>query len=318
MPPNGPGVSMHPPAIGGGAHLHRQQYLFGFAPLGEVIDHVRSGTAKEEIDRLPEIAAAWTAIQPDIRAILTSEAGLSETILVEDLPPDKSAQAAVLIDDELLQRSFNLKTTVALVEIDKLVAAQRRVNLDYVDQLFAELPEMPDLDFLIQYCLTPKRSVAPIQHLQLGDNHHIFSSPNGDLRFLGSFLKELTPADLEYAERGGIPAMAIVSFVGYGDSPINVFWSGTRAVLNNGFHRVYALRHRGVRRIPALIQVATNVPLEFPSRVIDLPRDYLLTHPRPVLMKDFFEKRFNIVLRVQNRLRTVTIRSNVEQHDVPW
>jgi hypothetical protein len=89
-------------------------------------------------------------------------------------------------------------------------------------------------------------------------------------------------------------------------------------VLNNGFHRVYALRQHGVRNIPIILQLATNVALEFPHHVVDLPREYLLGHPRPVLMKDFFEERFNTTLKVKNRLKTVTLRTNIEQDDIPW
>lgn len=269
------------------------------------------------MDRLPQITAAWNEIRPDIEALLTAEAGISETIRIADLPPEKAAEASSITDDKLLRRGFNLATAVVLVEIDKLIAAQRAVNLDQVDQIAAGFPEELTLDFLLDFCLSPKRPVAPIQHLELGQYAHAFSSPSPDLRYLGSFLKTLTPADLEYAEHGGIPVFAIVSFIGYGDSPVNVLWNGSRAVLNNGFHRVYALRQRGVRDIPVILQLATNVPLEFPPQVVDLPREYLLGHPRPVLMKDFFEERFNLVLRVKNRLRTVTIRSDVARYDVP-
>jgi hypothetical protein len=48
-----------------------------------------------------------------------------------------------------------------------------------------------------------------------------------------------------------------------------------------------------------------------------LPREYLLAHPRPVLMKDFFEEKFNTVLKVKNKLKTVTFRPKVQQHDIP-
>ena len=300
------------------AHFHRQKYLYGFAPLGEVAEYVRTNATADEIDRLPEITAAWNAIRPDIDAVLASEAGLSETVKITDLPPEKAAEAAALVSDKLLQRGLNLRNAVALVEIDKLIAAQRQVNLNYVDQIAAGLPSDITLDFLLGFCLSPKREGASIQHLDLGQNAHVFSSPSTDLRFLGSFLKTLTPADLEDAESGGIPVVAIVSFIGYGDSPVNVLWSGSRAVLNNGFHRVYALRQRGIRKIPVILQLATNSALEFPAHVVDLPRDYLLTHPRPVLMKDFFEEKFNTVLKVKNKLKTVTFRPNVQQHDIPY
>jgi hypothetical protein len=66
-------------AIPVGTHFHRQQYLFGFAPIAEVVQHVRTQAARGEIERLPDIVAAWNAIRPDIDAVLSGEAGLSET-----------------------------------------------------------------------------------------------------------------------------------------------------------------------------------------------------------------------------------------------
>jgi hypothetical protein len=298
-------------------HHHRQQYLYGFSPIGEVMDHVRIFGTPDEVDRLPQLAAAWDAIRPDIEAVLAAEAGVSETIEIKDLPAEQAGSAAHLISSPLLQRGLSLRHSVAFVEIDKLIAAQRRVNLDYVERIAARLPEEIDLEFLVRLCLTPWREGAPVQHLQAEPGTHVFSSPSADLRFLGSFVKPLTAGDFDWAETGGIPAMAIISLVGYGDSPVNVLWSGARAVLNNGFHRVYALRQRGVRHIPVVLQFATDLVLEFPSHVVDLPREYLLSHPRPVLMKDFFDERFNTVLNIKNRLKTVTVRPDVEQREIP-
>ena len=68
---------------------------------------------------------------------------------------------------------------------------------------------------------------------------------------------------------------------------MNVLQAGNRVVLNNGFHRTYALRSMGVTEIPVVIRQIRNVQLEFPAAVVGLPRDYLLKAPRPVVVKDF-------------------------------
>jgi hypothetical protein len=223
-----------------------------------------------------------------------------------------------MLDSDLVRKAFQLQYGVGLVEIDKLVAAQRAVNLEYVDQLRADFKSDLSFDALTKICLSSDRKVAPIQHLELGQNVHAFSSPSSDLRFLGSFLIEnLTPDLMMYAQGGGSPAAAVISLIGYGAYPINVLKVGPRVVLNNGFHRVYALRSLGIRQIPVLIQKADNWQLEFPATVASVQREYLLGHPRPVLMKDFFEHDFTATIRVRNRLKLVTVQSNVGQHDVP-
>jgi hypothetical protein len=296
---------------------YRQKYLYGFSPIGEVLEYVRVHGAEGEIDRLPEIMQAWQAARPDVDAVVASEAGLSETIKLEQLPPAQAEAAAALVNDTLLQRALSPRHGVALAEIDKLVAAQRRVNLDYVERLAAGLPEEITLDFLVGFCLSPRREAAPIQHLEVGRNAYAFSSPSADLRFLGSVLRPVSEHELDGVESGGRPVLAVVSFIGYGDSPVNVLWSGSRAVLNNGFHRVYALRQRGVSHLPVIVQYATDPLLEFPSHLIDLPRQYLLSHPRPALMKDFFVDSFNTVLKIKDSLKTVIFRPEMQQYDIP-
>src|SRR5205807_9374659 len=121
----------------------------------------------------------------------------------------------------------------------------------------------------------------------------------------------------EHAVSGGLPAAAVISFIGYGGAPINVLLSGGRIVLNNGFHRVYALRTMGVVEIPVVIQHVGNPQLEFPPQVAGLPKEYLLGVSRPVVMKDFFEDGFTISLKVRDRIKMVTVGIVLNQYDIP-
>jgi hypothetical protein len=66
-----------------------------------------------------------------------------------------------------------------------------------------------------------------------------------------------------------------------------------------------------VQEVPVVVQEVHNVDLEFPPMVATLPKEYLLNAPRPVMMKDFFEPDFAITLRVQERIRLVTLVVNV-------
>jgi hypothetical protein len=130
-------------------------------------------------------------------------------------------------------------------------------------------------------------------------------------------VKKLSADDMQYAVGGGLPAAAIISFVGYGGAPVNVLQAGGKVVLNNGFHRVYALRSLGVGEIPVVVQQVRNIQLEFPPTVAGLPREYLLGAPRPVLLKDFFDPDFAITLKVRERVKMVTVGIGLSQHEVP-
>ncbi len=280
--------------------------------------YLRTQLVKDEIDRTDEILDAWAVAQTRIATLSQTEAGISDSIKIEPIPAESLESVLAMLDTGLIRKSFQLQNSVSVVEIDKLVAGQRAVNLEYVDQLKAEFEKDLSFNGIAKICLSSERTVAPIQHLELGQNVHAFSSPSADLRFLGSYLIDnLTPELITYAEGGGSPAAAVISFIGYGAYPINVLKTGPRIVLNNGFHRVYTLRSLGIEKIPVLIQQADNWQLEFPHVVGNVPRDYLLFHPRPVLMKDFFEADFSTTIRVRNRMKLVTFQSNVGSHDVP-
>jgi hypothetical protein len=292
--------------------------LSAFATQAEVLQHIRTQAIDEEAQRLPAILGAWEHLQPRVVDLLQTEAGTADSMLVEEIPEEHKSVLEDFASDPLFRKTFaNLPTAFGLVEIDKLVAPQRTVNLDYVDRLVALLPKSPSMTELLGICLSPKRKMDPIQHLEIAPNTHVFSSPNSDIRFLGAFVKRLSTEDLEYAVSGGLPAAAIIAFIGYGGAPVNVLLSGKRVVLNNGFHRVYALRSVGVKKIPVVIQQVRNVQLEFPSVVAGLPKEYLLNVQRPVLIKDFFEPDFAITLKVRERIKMVTVGIGLSQHDVP-
>lgn len=301
-----------------GTHFFRQQYLFAFATQAEVLQHVRTQTLSEESERLPEILGSWQSIQPRVAELLRREAGFADGIRLAEIPAEHTRKLDAFASDDLFRKTFSfLPVSFGLVEIDRLIAPQRAVNLDYVDKLAARYPKNPSLDQLLDICISPAREMEPIQHLEIGPNTHVFSSPNSDIRFLGAFVKELTPEDLNHAVTGGLPAAAVISFIGYGGAPVNVLQWGGRVVLNNGFHRVYALRSIGVTEVPVVMQHVSNPQLEFPPHVAGLPKEYLLGVPRPVVMKDFFEDGFAITLRVRDRLKMVTVGIALNQHDVP-
>jgi len=301
-----------------GTHFFRQQYLFAFATQAEVLQYVRTQTISEEVARLPEIFRAWLSVQPRVAEVTQREAGIADGIRVTEIPAEHQAKLESFGADNLFRKSFSvLPVHFGLVEIDKLVAAQRTVNLDYVASLTAKFPKNPTLDQLLDICASPKREMEAIQHLEVAPNTHVFSSPNSDIRFLGAFVKQLTNEDLEHAMAGGLPAAAVISFIGYGSAPINVLQWQNRVVLNNGFHRVYALRSMGVTEIPVVIQQVTNPQLEFPAQVVGLPKEYLLGAPRPVIMKDFFEPDFTTTLKVRDRLKMVTVQIGGNQYDIP-
>src|SRR5437879_5670515 len=207
--------------IGIGTHFFNQLYLYAFATQGEVANYVRTQTLEEESARLQEILAKWATVQQLALELTRTEIGLADSTQLQDIPSEHDAALQQLESNALFQKSFSmLPCRFGIVEIDTLVAPQRAVNLDYVETLRKAYTGKSNLKELVGICLSTTRDMPPLQHLEVANSTHIFTSPNLDVRFLGAFLKKYTPEDAQFAVLGGIPVAAIISFVGYGASQI--------------------------------------------------------------------------------------------------
>lgn len=303
------------------SHAARTSYLFAFATRHEVINYVRTQGTAAERERLPEIIRRWETAQARIAQLQPQEATTMSGVSITNVPPEFTGLIEQYATDPLFQRSFAaLPASIRLVEVDRVVAAQRTVNLDYVGRLKERLGPDPSFDSLLALCAAPQRNMDTIRHLEVAPNTHVFSSKNSDVRYLGSFMKEdLTAEEMGFAEGGGIPVAAVISFIGYGTAPISAFEVNGRCVLGNGFHRAYALRSMGITQIPMVVQTCTNPMFEFPPNLVGIPREYLLGSPRPSLLRDFFDPDLAINLEIRDRIRTVTVAvgNNAGLMDVP-
>ena len=177
----------------GAPHL----YLYGAATWPEVEGYLRSQTlvTDSEID---QILLEWREANKLFNLIVTREAGLSDTITTKPLSPEGEASVGAVFDGSLFKRTFRwLPIECKLVEIKKLIAAQRAINLTYVEQLKSALPSVPSESDLIEFCIGPRnrKQVIPSQ-MQVAENQIVYSSINTDLRFLGCFKKPLLESDL--------------------------------------------------------------------------------------------------------------------------
>jgi hypothetical protein len=301
-----------------GTHSVRQRFLYARATRGEVIQHIRTQAGSEDRDKLPAILSDWEAVQPKVLALQAMEFGLPDSIIIGSLPAEAEAFAAATLADPLVAKTFAAwRHNIAMAEIDKIVFPQRMINEEYVDRLMREYSSSLDIDDLLRICVAARVDMAPIQHLEVAPNTHVFSSPNLDLRFLGAFLKETVGAeDVPLVEAGGLPAAAVAGFVGYGSPVINAYRFGGRLILGNGHHRVYALRKLGILAIPILILDVSNPLMEMPPAIGGTQRELCLER-RPPLMKDFLEEDFSITIRVKERIKQLTIMMNINQYDIP-
>lgn len=298
-------------------HTFRQEFLYALAPQAVVANHLRTQAIGLSQDHISEILAEWSLLQPTVQALIAAEAGLPDTITTDPVPAGLAPKLTEYVEDPVFRRQFNIPFAVEMVEIDKLVAFQWVVNADYVERLMERFGAAPTDEDLLRICVSPQREMEPVLHLELNPQTHSFSSRNSDVRFLGSFIHEVANADLANAEVGGVPTAAIIAFVGYGAPMVNALQVGPRIILNNGFHRVVALRRLGVERIPIVVQQVTNPHLEVPPALGGLPKEYFINDPRPPVVKDFFTTSFTLDLNVRERVKLVNLAIQIGDQEVP-
>jgi hypothetical protein len=293
-------------------------FPFGVVTQAEVINIIRSICIEDEVKNLQAIIEEWRNASNHFQEIIQTENGLAETIDSKGIDPLFEAKLKEITSDLLFQQTFShYQIEFKLVEIEKLIAAQRSVNLDYVQALKSRLTPNPRIEDLIDFCLANKQ-VPPVPKVQqIAQNAFSYSSESSQFRFLGGYPKPLTMEDIIASNTGGLPAAAIVLLLGYGSPVCNVWSVNGRMVLNNGFHRMFTLGEIGIKYAPVVVQKITSPDLEFPSSLLGLPKDYLIKHPRPVIMRDFFDPNLVKVIHKKPTIMGVQISWNVNQSPFP-
>ena len=294
------------------------RFLFALATRDEVgqfqTRHATSNSA--EIEQLMD---RWQLAQPAIQRLQEIEHGLADRIQVAALPPQFDAQNAEVITSEPIRNAFrSLPIAIALVELDKLVVPQRILLTQHAAQLASRLLERHDFNDLYRFCLMSSKEVAPVEYQRVSDHVHVFRSESDDLRFLGETAREFNLDERDRPTIGGIARFEISAVVGYGGAAINAVKVGSRLVLQNGLHRIFALRQRGITHAPMIVQWARNAEHEFPSYLGVMPRDYWTDHPRPPLVKDFLDRDFYLDATFAPHRRVLTVTIQVAATEEPF
>lgn len=293
-------------------------YLIGRPKLKDFLYFVRdNAVAPPQEDSL---IGEWQAAKDHLDALEKIEAGAADrpTISKIELGPTYEPLLIEFLRDPLVRHGFNaVPTEVAFVPLDHMVVYQKHIDLTYVRQLQHRLGPTPSDEAVFRVCLPYNHPHAPVKWSRLDDESYVFVSPSNDLRFLGTM--PLKPEHIEgYAPPGDLVGVIGLA-VGFGSNFLNAIHCENRLILNNGSHRAYALRELGFTHVPCVVQhVATRDELEVvaTSRLRREP-DYFLKHPRPSMLKDYFNPRLRKIFPVQRQLRQLKVRFSVSEYFVP-
>ena len=260
----------------------------GATRLADFINFVRERTVGGRgLDRA-ELGDRWRDASDVYDELEGSEAGAADK--PQALPLSASLQAHV---DELVQLpSFqstfsSVPVAFGMVELDKLVAYQHHLMLSSVDKMLAEVARPVSDETLAGLCLPLTAADASFKLAHEGGEKFVFVSDTHDTRFLGARLVQ--PSDIKGFAVNGHAQAVIALGVGFTTNVLNVVRYGGRLVLNNGYHRAWALRQMGVTHAPCLIQVCRHwedVGLVGNREIYENGEVYF-SAARPPMLRDF-------------------------------
>lgn len=292
---------------------NRTLHLIGRPTLKQFLRFV----AREAVDPEDEatLIAEWQAAKEHVQVLEKEEAGHADKPHVTPIDVHGKYEPLLVdfLKDPLVQQGYNIvPTEVAFVNLDDLVVYQYHIDLTFVDQLKRKLGPAPDDEQIFRACLPYDHPHPPAKCSRVDDNTYVFMSPSNDLRVLGNMrlIKE-------QPSPGTVGVVGLT--VGFGSNFLNAFLVEGRLILHNGSHRAYALREMGFKTVPCIVQhISTRDELDvIAASPIRRDPDNFLKHPRPSMLKDYFNPKLRKIVEVHRRLRQIMVKIQVEEAYVP-
>lgn len=265
------------------------------------------------------LAEEWRAANDFYGELEKTEAGIADTIDCRPLDGRLARMASALEASNWFRNSFdNLPYSIELVELDKLVVSQIQVECGYAHGIAAGLGKCPSPAELFRFCLPLKRELPPVAIKRLASNRYQFTSPSSDFRQHDPML--LRGADIADLDLPGAAVALLGISVGFGSNLMSGIRSGNRVLLQNGYHRAYALRSAGVTHAWCVIELVTRkdeLRLTATEGVLSDPEFYFAAK-RPPILSDYFTpriakrlraKRMECLVELEIKVRTSTVTS---------
>ena len=272
-------------------------WLLGQPQLSDYLDFVKHKViGGAELDPRA-LVDQWRAANDYYYTLEQREAGLADRIKVSPIEKRLAPFCAELERNPWFRQSFdNLPYAICKVELDKLVVSQIHVERGVTFGLAQALGDAPRPEDLFDFCLPRERSLPPVKVQRISGGRYLFSSPSTDFRAHDAVM--LGPEQIAGFEGAG-PLVAMLGLpIGFGSNFLSGIRSGSRVLLQNGYHRAYALRSAGIKHAYCVIEDVTRkdeLRLTATADIMDDPEFYFAAK-RPPLLKDFFDPRIATTL----------------------
>jgi len=301
-----------------GAEADEYIYLLGRPTLGKFLRFMSQQSADPASKDEGALTDEWRSAHEHVGTLEKDEAGIADYPPIGRLDSRLEAVRNELLRDPLIVHSFNtVSTNIVMVELDRLVVYQKHIDLAHICRVKDKLGPAPGDEEIFRLCLPADHPQPPMKWARVHNNSYVFMSPSNDLRFL-RVMPLQTQHITNYPPPGTLAGVVGVA-VGFGSNFLNAIQAENRLILNNGSHRAYALRDLGFTHAPCIVQfVSCRDELEVvaSSDLRENP-DLYLKHPRPPMLRDYFDPKLRKITLVRRRLRQVTVKFEVDEAFVP-
>jgi hypothetical protein len=280
-------------------------WLLGQPHLADYLDFVRAKAVGGAAIAPRRLADEWRAANDYYYELEQSQAGAADGLDCRPLPPALRPLARRLRAHSWYREAFGtLPSRIMMVELDRLIVSQTHIELPFADTLSAGLGRSPDHDALFRFCFPLDRPHPPVRVQRLSSDRYLFASTSTDFR--GHPLALMNEEQLARLVSFGPVAAALAVPVGFGCNFLSAVRSGGRAVLQNGYHRAYALRALGISHAPCIV---TDVTRKDELRVaagepVSEDPEFYFAAARPPMLRDYFDPKIRKVLPIV-RMETV-------------
>jgi hypothetical protein len=264
--------------------------LIGLPGLSDYLHFVKTRVVDGVTLESGALVDEWRGANDHFHELEKVEAGLADTITTHALPATLRQKRRMLRANRYFRTSFDdLPTTIEMVELRHLVVSQESVGTEFSDSIAKRLGRAPSPEALFDFCLPLDRPLPPMQVQRLGDDRYLFVSNSTDFRTHSVSL--VTGAAVPKLKTFGPAGAALILPIGFGSNFLSAVKSEKRIVLQNGYHRAFALMSLGISHAPMVIQHVTRTDelrLAASSDVYDNPAFYFRA-ARPPMLKDFLD-----------------------------
>ena len=264
--------------------------LIGLPGLSDYLHFVRTRVIEGETLEPSALVDEWRRANDHFHHLEQVEAGLADKITTHAFPPALRQKRRALRANPYFRESFSeLPTTVEMVELRHLVVSQESVGTEFSHANANRLGKLPTPETIFDFCFPLDRPLPEIRIQRLSDDRYIFVSDSTDFRAHNIAL--LSGAAMPKLKTFGPAPAALMLPIGFGSNFLSAVKSEKRIVLQNGYHRAFALMSRGVTHAPMVIQHVTRTDelrLAASSDVYDNATFYFRA-ARPPMLKDFLD-----------------------------